>query len=481
MQPRRVGHHGFAAALASLLVALGLVVVTGAPASADIAAIAPARAEVDPGGSASATVTVRASGLTCVNARPSDPALAPSFSTGCDDEPEWRTTLTVQAPTQPGTYSVRVTDDQSGEGGGRTFTLVVRQPPAPPTTTTPPATTTTAAPTATTTTAAPATTTTTAPSTTTTAGPTTTTSVVASTTTTAALTGDPFTPLAELVTDPVPTEGVFLPLVGEGYRDCLPLTTACIDPGSGLVLIPARTTELSWQPLAEGSSPAPRTDLRGIAPLQAVGVGPADPRTRNYALSVLDLTAPGGQLRTLVRSLDDQGRLGVVAADQPLLHAVVSGPSVDVGDSRAVASMPFGRPSIRTASSFTEAAPAVPMFASVEPQVVYAVRPDNGWGLNLDLVPLLDGGLPFLVRAIEGPPGLFIARPANLRIPQAEDAPAASPSTEDDGGGGGFPVALLGGVVVIGALATGALALLRRRRNAGAATPPPSTPRGTSR
>lgn len=458
---------GLRLAVVTVLVGLGHVAMSTTPAAAEISSIAPARLEVDPGGSVATTVTVRASGLTCVNARPSDEAVQPTFSTGCDDETEWRTTMFVSAPESPGTYTVRVTDDQSGDSGGRTFTLVVRSPPAPPPP--PPDTTTTVAPTTTTSTSTTAPSTTTIAVTTTTATPTTTSTTMGATTTTttAPLAGDPFTPLAELVEQPIPVEGVFFPLLGEGFRDCLPLTEACGDPGSGLVLLPARGTEITWQPLAGGSVGAPRTDLRGIAPLSPAGVGPAEPRSQNYSLSILDLTAPGGQLRTLLRGMDERGGLGTVAAEQPVLRPTVGdGATVAPAGSTSVSSMPFGRPSVRTASSFTEAAPALPMFASVEPQLIYALRPDNGWGLNLDLVPLFGGGVPFLVRAIEGPPGLFIARPPNLRVPSA-DRPDEAAAAEDDDGGGLSPVALLGGAVGLGVLATAATAIVRRRRRVG--------------
>ena len=469
VKPRRArGRRSSATPIAVAVVAvllLGLVVVVAAPtpAAADIAGISPSSTEVDPGGSAAATVTVRAGGFTCVNAQPSDNRVAtPTFSTPCDDEPEWRTTMFVQAPADPGTYTIRVTDQQSGEGTGRTFTLRVRAPAPPPTTTTaPPPTSTTTAPLGT----LPPTTTTTSTTTSTTAPAVTTTTSPGSTTTTVApFEGDPFTPLSALVDEPVPAEGLFLPLLGDGYRDCLPLTKACSDPGSGLVLIPARTTELTWGPIPDGATPAPRTDLRGIAPMAAVGVGPADPRAQNYAITFLDLTAPGGQLRTLVRGIDENGRLGTVSAELPLARPTVSGPSIDVGTTTSLAAMPFGRPSIRTASSFSEAAPAVPMFASVEPQPIYALRPDNAWGLNLDLIPLFGGGVPFLVRGIEGPPGLFIVRPANLRVPQADEPAEAATPAPEDAGGGTPAVAMLGAAVLVGAVATATIAILRRRR-----------------
>ena len=452
------------APVAALVLAAGLaVVLVPSPVAADVTAISPSSREVDPGASTSATVTVEWPGQTCVSAQPSDEALAPSFSRVCSDESRWTTTLRVHAPDEPGRYTVVVSDDRSNES--RTFTVIVRQPPPPPPSTEP---TTTLAPTTTApTTTTTASTTTTAPTTTTTAPPTTTT-VVETTTTAPLLVGDPFTPVAELVEQPIPTEGVFLPLVGEGFRDCLPLTGPCGDPASGLVLVPARTAEVTWEPIIEGTAVAPRTDLRGVAPMRAVGVGPAEPRTQNYALSVLDLTAPGGQLRTLLRGMDERGGLSIVSADQPVLRPIVGDASAVPAPEAAasVSSMPFGRPAIRTATSFTEAAPALPMFASVEPQLIYALRPDNGWGLNLDLVPLLGPSVPLLVRGIEGPPGLFIARPANLRVPQADGTPEETAAPGDGGGGGGdlSPVALLAGAVGIGVVATAAAAIVRRRR-----------------
>ena len=455
--------------MAALLVASGLVVLGAPPAAAEIAGISPARLEVEPGASVSTTVTVRASGVTCLDARPSDASLQPTFATGCDDEPEWRTAMSVQAPNTPGTYSVRVTDDQSGDAGGRTFTLVVRSPAA---TTVPPTTDTTAAPSSTATTP-PA-----GPTTTTGAPTTTTTTVAASTTTTTAapsLDGDPFTPLADLAGRPMPSEGVFLPLLGEGWRDCLPLTEPCGHPGSGLLLVPARGAELTWQPVPEGAAVAPRADLRGTAPLAAVGVSPADPLTQNYALSILDLTAPGGQLRTLLRGMDEQGRLVTVSAARTSLRATLAHGAADASaGSTALSAMPFGAPVLRKASTFTETAPALAMFASAEPQLLYALRPDPAWAVGADLVPLLGESVPFLVRGIEGSPGLFLARQPGLRV-GGEGAAEAEVTAEVDGddNGGGAPVlGLLAGAVGLGVVATAAIAILRRRRVA-------STPRGT--
>lgn len=464
VETRRAGARGWTAtvaATAAIVLALGLVVLAvPTPAGADVTSISPSSREVDPGASASATVTVEWPGQTCVSAQPSTEALAPSFSRVCSDEPRWTTVLTVHAPQEPGTYSVTVTDDRSNVS--KTFTLRVRPPQPPPTEpTTTVAPTTTARPTTTT-----APTTTTVP-TTTTAPPATTPTTVVETTTTVPLLEDPFTSLTELVEQPVPSEGVFLPLVGDGFRDCLPLTEPCGDPGSGLVLVPARTAEITWEPLPEDRRPPPRTDLRGVAPLRPVGVAPPDPRSRNYALTILDLTAPGGQARTLFRGMDEQGGLGVVTAEQPVLRPVVGAGTAPTGDGpTSVASMPFGRPTLRTASSFTEAAPALPVFASADPQVLYALRPDNGWGLNLDLLPLLGDSVPLLVRAIEGPPGLFIPRPPNLRVPQ-DDSTTQADSADDAGdgdGGGASPVALLGGAVGLGVVLTAAAGIVRRRR-----------------
>ncbi|HUP84649.1 MAG TPA: hypothetical protein VM143_03175 [Acidimicrobiales bacterium] len=459
MRTRRAGR-GASISAGVVAVALGLVVVTAPPVAADITAISPASRDVETGGSVSATVTVQASGLTCISARASDPRLQPSFSTGCDDEPRWTTTLFVQAPEDPGTYTVRVVDDQAGDAGGRTFTLRVHQPPPPPTA--PPSTAApTTASTAATTTTAPRASTTTTPTTTTSTTPTTTTS-----TTAGPLPSDAFPSIAALVERAVPTEGLFFPLLAEEFRNCLPLTVACRDPGSGLVLVPARMTELTWRPVDDATRLAARTDLPGIAPMSTAGVAPPSPRSGNYAVDLLDLTAAGAPLRTLVRGLDADGALSAVTVEQPLLHLVASGSVVDLGDETSVAGAPFGRPSLRKGATFTEAAPAIPMFAATDPTVVYAIRPDRGWGLDLDLVPLLGPSVPFLVRGVDGPPGLYVARPHGLRLPDAERIDAVGATSGHGDGSGPSAVVLLGGAVLFGAAVTATAALVRRRRTA---------------
>ena len=451
-------------AIIAALLACGAAILAAPPVTADIASISPSFREVDPGGSTSATVNVSAQGSTCVFARPSHTELQPSFSRTCHDVDAWSTTLTVQVPDAPGTYSVRVTDDQAGEPGGKTFTIRVRPPPPPPTDPPPPppTTTTTARPTTT----RPPTTTTAPPETT--VPPETTTSLVEETTTTTEaptpLPGDAFATVADLLEEPLPTEGLFLPLVGDGYRSCLPLTAACGDAGSALVLVPARTTEIVWEAMSpDAELPAPRSDLRGLPPIAAVGVAPESPRAQNYVLPLLDLTASGGgQLRTLVRSLDDRGGLVFALGDRPLYAPVPQGPSVAVEPAATTTGSPFGRPTVVRGSSFTEAAPTLAVFASPSPQLVYGVRADVAWGLNLELVPLFGDSVPFLVRGVDGPPGLFISRPAGLRVPTAGDEDDDEPVV-DEPGGGPSAVVWLGIAVGAGAIATALIGLRRRR------------------
>lgn len=447
-----------------LLLALSLGAVAAAlpPAAAEVSSVAPSSQEVDPGGTTTAVVTVDSEIPTCVSARPSDERLAPSFSTTCDDEPTWRTTLTVQVPDEPGTYSVEIGDDRSNVT--RRFELRVRAPappPPPPTTTAPPAPTTTTPP------PPPATTTTTTPppaTTTTTTSPTTTAVAATSSTLAPPPPGGGFVSVASLVAEGVPEDGVFLPFTTGGYRSCLPLTEACVDPASAVVLAPARSTEIVWPTLAEGSTTPPRVDLRGLPPLLPVGGAPPDPGGQDYVLPILDLTAQGGQLRTLLRGLDVDGRLTTPRVGSRAAAPQAEGPEAAPAAETFLASAPFGRPRLASKDEFAEAAPAIPLFSATTLQVLYALRPDPGWGLDVQLLPLFGAeGVPYLVRAVDGPPGLYLARPTGLRIPQAGSG--ATSTSESPGDGDGVPaVALLGGAVGVGAIATGALALRRRRR-----------------
>ena len=444
---------------------MGLVVARPAPAHAAIASLSPTTATVDPGGAATTTVRVQAAGLTCVAASPSSSRLVVDMEPKCSDAQNWSTQVTVSTPgdIDPGTYSVRITDGESGESGGRTFTLRVREPPPPPTTpppTLPPPPTTIPPPP---TTAAPPASTTTAPVTT--AAP-----VTSPTPTTTEQLAPPpgggFQGVATLVDAGVPAEGVFLPLLSPGYRDCLPLAEACVDPESGLVLIPARSTEVMWEPVTPEGRPAPRVDLRGLRPLAPVGVAPTDPGAQDYALAILDLTAPGGQVRTLVRGLNERGELVTPRGREALVAPSARGPKAEPEAATSLAAAPFGRPRLATKDELSEAAPAIALFSSTSLQVLYAVRPDPSWGLNVELLPLLGpASVPYLVRGLDGPPGLFVGRPAGLRVPQAGtigDTTVADDGGDGGGGGGLSPVVLLGLAVAAGGAVTFVAA--RRRR-----------------
>jgi hypothetical protein len=441
-----------------LLALLAAGVAGAPPARADVVSVSPSSRTVPPGGTTTATVTVQASSTTCVDGRESSDAVRTSFSPECDDEPRWTSTMTVQAPTTPGTYTVEIGDNQSSST--QRFTLTVS---APATTTTAPATTTTAPPAATTTTA-PAGSTTTAPTTTTAPAATTTTAPPGTTTTLAPPPpGGGFVTVASLVAAGVPDEGVFLPLTSPGFRNCLPLTEACVDPESALVLVPARTTEVTWRALGADERTSPKADLRGLDPLSPVGVAPADPGAQDYSLPILDLTAPGGQVRSLVRGLDDQGRLVTPRVSGAVAAPTAEGPSAAPDATTFLASAPFGKPRLATKADLSEAAPAIALFSSTSLQVLYAVRPDPSWGLNVALLPLLgDGAVPYLVQGVDGPPGLYVPRPDGLRIPKAGSEDATGGADGDGGGGGVSPLLLLGAAVLVAAALTVGLTLRRR-------------------
>lgn len=449
-------------AAGAALVVLATAIGPLAPANARIASLSKSSDTVSPGESTTVTVNVQHDGQTCISVDSLDGAsVAMRGDEGaCDDEASWSRTYVVSAASV-GDHRVRFGDDRAGDT--QVFTLRVREAPPPP----PPPPPTTA------TTARPPTTTTTARRTTTTAAPTTeapattTTSAVAGTTTTTAAAPPPpgggFVPVASLVAEGVPELGVFLPLIPGGYRTCLPLSEPCVDPASAIVLVPARTTELVWPTIGEDERSAPRVDLRGVPPLLPVGRAPDDQAAQDYALPVVDL-AEGGQLRTLLRGLDDQGRLVTAHVGSAVAAPVAEGPMAAPETTTFLASSPFGRPRLATKDQFTEAAPAVVLFSATELQPVYAIRADPSWGLDVEVLPLYTAeGVPYLVRGVDGPPGLYLRRPDGLRIPQAgsgESTAADDPVAE----GEGVPaVALLGGAVGVATIATVALGWRRRR------------------
>jgi hypothetical protein len=230
---------------------------------------------------------------------------------------------------------------------------------------------------------------------------------------------DPFTPVAELVTEPIPETGLDLPLDGNEYRGCLPHASACSDDGSGLVLVPARSSEIQWHALEGTELPGTRSDLKGVEPIPPVGVGPEDPRAKQYVLPMLDLTNATSELRGLVRALDGPGSFVLASGEAPLFVPSVEGPDASVQGSSgdAPARSPFGRPEVVRGASLTELAPVIPMYASDAPQLLAAIRADAAWDLNMEVLPLVGESLPFLARRVDGPPGLFVALPEGLRVP----------------------------------------------------------------
>ena len=449
-------------------VALAMVIAAlpAGPAQARLASLSPSSATVAPGATTTTVVTVESANVTCITASASSPAVTATIEQECDDEAEWTRTVTIRtaADIQPGSYTVVVREFRGGSDA-RTFTLQVEAPaPAPDASTT--------------TTAAPTTTSTARPAPTTTRPPppsTTSTASTASTSTSAPVvrtTAPPAPPpvrgfrnMAELVAAGAPVEGVFLPLRSDGFATCLPLEEACAVGDSALVLVPARTTEVRWRPVAPEERPPPSVELRGLPPLGPVGAPPDDPAAYDYGVPVLDLSAAGGQLRTLKRGLDEQGELVSNRSGTALAVPVAEGPSAAPEVATFLASAPFGRPRILRAEDLRDLTPAVPLFSAASLQVVLALRPDAAWDLDVDLLPLIGPGhAPHLGRDEAGTAGLYVERPAGLVVPEVdpEDSPAVTIQVETGGDGGGLPVPLVGGGVV--ALAAGAGVVLWRRR-----------------
>lgn len=309
---------------------------------------------------------------------------------------------TLEDETPPGVYVITVSDNESS----RSFTLEVRDPTPPPTTTMSTTTTTT--------------TTTTLPTTTTSAAPLPTSSPPETTTTTLGASVR-FPSVADLIAAGLPDEGVFLPLNGNHFADCLPLVVACRDPSSDIVLLPARGTEIAWHPTTDD---LPEIIDTGALALRAVGTVPDDPTGTDYQLPVLDLD-DDGPTRGLLRGINDVGELitptrGVGARAPIAVGEHEGGP--DTPRRTAVANEPpFGAPVIRTSSTLSEASPALVVAGSTN-AVVFLLRADPSWGLNQQLLPLLGTDrVPYLVRGSTGPAGLFIALPDDLQIPAPEN------------------------------------------------------------
>ncbi len=452
------------------------------PVGAAITGISPGSVTIDPGGGASATVTVVSNSVSCLSLRPSSSDIDAEVSARCDAG-DWRSTLTVSASldTPPGTYSVRVVDQEGGEGAGRTLTIRVRDttpppptnpPPPPPTTTTTATTTTTTRPTSTT-----SSTSTPTPTSTTTAPTTPTPTPTVAPATSAPANANPaeaFTGLSSLVARGIAADGVFLPLTDPSFRNCLPLRAACGDATSGLVIVPARTTSMRWDdPSSAGSTPGLRPLEPATPPsttrVAAVGDAPTESAgTARYALPVLSVSSGSTGAGAELRSLDAAGQLsptgpGTDAAVSLLPVAV--GPLVPSDSSSAgpafASGAPFGRPTAVRSAQLTEAAPAIVLLRGTGGQVLHGIRPDPDWNAGIDLIPLFtESALPYLVRGVDGPPGLFIPRPADMRV-----APAPGPTGDDPRPyEGRSPVAVLAGAAAVAAAMT-ALATVNRRRN----------------
>ena len=447
---------------AGVLVAAALVFVTPTPASAG-ASVSPGGASVTAGQGTTARATFTPTGaITCgAVSGGGDGVSATLDQSGCRDQ-AYSTTLRIStsASAAPGTYTITVQD--TADGNNATFTLTVRPAPttstSPPTTTPPP--TTVVATTTPPTTAAPPPPTTAAP--TTTEAPTTT---APPTTTTAPVDPGAFASVTSLVGQGPPEEGVFLPFIGAGYRECLPLTKACSDPDSALMVLPARATSLAWGPEAEGVTPLPRVDLRAVPPLQPVGDPASDqPASVNYLLTMIDLV-DGGQPKALSRGLNADGELVTATADQAGVVIQPSGVELPQNARTFLASQPFRKPFRLKTANVSEAAPAIPLFLGTQKRVVYVLRADPSWGLNADVIPLLgNGNVPYLVRTTDGATGLLVPIPPGLTLSDRSTTVSGASSDEDDGDGSSsvLPIAL--GVILLAALVVGSIVLVRWRR-----------------
>jgi hypothetical protein len=180
----------------------------------------------------------------------------------------------------------------------------------------------------------------------------------------------------------------------------------------------------------------------------------------------------------MVRALDGRGDFVSASGDAPRHVPQLQGPEAEVQAAEAAAdpatsstttvaspSSPFGKPILVKGATLTEAAPVIPMYAGTTAQVVYGVRADVAWGLNVEFLPLLGDSIPYLARRVEGPPGLFFPRPAGVRVPEPPPEPGSVAATPTASSDDGMPVlALLSLALILAGVGIGVAALVRRSR-----------------
>ena len=450
----------------ALVLLAGVAVVLAPPALAGITGISPSSGEVSAGGSRTATVNVTTSSVTCLSVTPQGPGVSASISGDPCGDGSFSKTLNVASSSDTPAGEYRITVIESAENTSATFTLRVRGAATTTTaapTTTAPTTTTTSAGATTSSTPSESTTTTSVVDTTTTTSSTTTTT--APTSTTAPGTPPPFTSVNEIArARPLPDDVVFLPLSGSGYENCIPLRAACTDPEFALVLLPPSEYDVAWE-VTEATT---RIDLPNVGSLTPPGKPPADPSTAAFLLPVLDLTQPGGQLRSLPRAFDGVSLVTGDPAGGELVIPVPEGPALEKAPQPFLTSNPFSPPVLASADDFTDQSPAIVAFSATRLQVLFGIRPLGSWGANQDYIPIHGTGIvPRLVQRADGTTGLAVPAPTGLRLPtRRAESKATVEDGEDDGGLPIAPVLFgLSTLVVLGL----AILLIRQRRTRVAA------------
>ncbi|MGI8794040.1 MAG: hypothetical protein ACR2H3_12865 [Acidimicrobiales bacterium] len=393
----------------SLLLAVVWAGLLVPAATAAITGVSPGGATVDPGGSAGADISLNsqdADTTPCLSVNSPHSSIDVSVSRICGPRDTWSSRLTIAtAPgTPPGNYTIRINEIDSSTQrrlGSGSFTLTVggeSPPPPPPTSTTVRRTTTTR----------PAPTTTAPPETTTSSEP------VETTTTT-----EPpaFRPLAAVASLDLPREVLFLPLTGQGFAACIPLTDPCIDPDFELQLVPSADRNITWVPTT--ASPT-GTESASVAAVGRVEV--TDPSSV-FLVPALDARPAGGRLQLLARRFrTPPGDLVEVAdASGGSVSATLSPPVPPVGPP-LLASTLFGDPTMVDSSTLVDARPALLVFGP-EARVISGIIADPGWNLTTTWLPVVHkDGLAHLARNADGRTGLALpvaarSRAISLRLP----------------------------------------------------------------
>lgn len=276
--------------------------------------------------------------------------------------------------------------------------------------------------------------------------------------------------VAQAASAGAPGQMLFFPL-DDSFEGCVPVQAACPQDSSTLMLVPAVDRRLTWRP--EGGD-LHLVDL-DAPPVRAMGAAPSRPEEVRYLVPVLEGSGIG--LFHMPRRLVG-GRL-VIEADAPATGADLGATPADavtpvLGGSLLSTASPAPAPErlleapvVVAGSDLVDAAPAMLVRRSAPSRIVFGVRPDPDWGLDISYVPLLDEDVVALGGRHGGRVGLAVTVPPGLdEEALARLEPADAVAAPERGQQPRWWL-IAGAAAVVAAAAIAVAARARRRRTAG--------------